>query len=164
MRRMRAPVPIRFLLPLLVFVAVGAGPADPPAPSMFRGDAAGTGRDPAAQARSADALAGVRFTFDAGSPIRATPVVRDGLLFVAGLDGTLHALDAATGAERWRHRAGAPVTASPATDGRLVWPASRDGRLAALDAKTGNPRWRRDLGRDAGRLTSGAFCPRMPYH
>src|SRR6476660_1981317 len=32
-----------------------------------------------------------------------TPVVKDGLLYVGDLDGTIHCLDAATGAQVWKH-------------------------------------------------------------
>ena len=139
----------RIRLILLVSLALsGAALAQPP--SMFRGDAAGSGRDAAAPARSADALAAVRFTFATGGPIRATPVVRDDTLYLASGDGTLYALDAHTGAERWRHRTQGALTASPATDGRLVWLVTHDGRLRALDAHSGAMRWERALGADIG--------------
>jgi outer membrane protein assembly factor BamB len=32
-----------------------------------------------------------------------TPIVKDGLLYVGDLGGTVHCLDAATGAEVWKH-------------------------------------------------------------
>src|SRR4051812_26044697 len=120
MRRMRAILLVPILL-LSSFIGIAAGATAADEPAMFRGEASGSGADPAARGRSADALAAVRFSFDAGSPIRPTPVVRDGLLYLAGGAGVLHALDAAPGAERWRHRAAGAITASPATDGRLVW-------------------------------------------
>ena len=47
-----------------------------------------------------------------------TPVVKDGLLYVGDLGGTLTCLDAATGALVWKHETGAPSGAafcSPAT-------------------------------------------------
>ena len=149
MRRMTAAATLRTCLALVVSLALPLAALAQP-PSMFRGDASGSGRDAASPARSADALAAVRFTVATDGPIRATPVVRDDTLYLAGGDGTLRALDARTGAERWRYRTQGALSASPATDGRLVWQATRDGRLLALDARRGSLRWQRELGADLG--------------
>ncbi len=129
----------------LIAVPAGAAPAEPPA--MFRGDAAGTGTQRAAAAAW---IASVRFTFDAGSPIRSSPVARAGILYVGGSDGTLHALDAATGALRWRFHAGGAIGAAPAVDDAAVYVSSRDGFLRALDVHGGRERWRHRFGAALG--------------
>ena len=108
-------------------------------PAMWRGDPAGTGRQPVA---SVPGIASVRFTYDAGTPIRSSPVLRAGVLYVGGSDGTLAALDAATGAPRWRFRAGGAIASTPAVDDHAVYVASRDGLLRALDLRSGRERWR----------------------
>ena len=129
----------------LVAAPAHAAPAEPPA--MFRGDAAGSGTQ---RAPSAAWIASVRFTFDAGSPIRSSPVVRAGTLYVGASDGTLHALDAATGAPRWRFHATGAISAAPAVDDHAVYVPSRDGLLHALDVRTGRERWRHRFGTTLG--------------
>lgn len=85
----------------------------------------------------------------------ATPIVVDGVLYVSGPWGSVFAVDAKTGAERWRY--------DPAVDGSYgrraccdvvnrglqvwdgrVYVGTLDGYLVALDAGTGKEIWRRD--------------------
>lgn len=85
----------------------------------------------------------------------ATPIVVDGVLYVSGPWGAVFAVDAKTGAERWRY--------DPAVDGSYgrraccdvvnrglqvwegrVYVATLDGYLVALDAATGKEVWRVD--------------------
>ena len=63
-----------------------------------------------------------------------------GTLFVSTGYGELHALDAATGAERWVQRLDAPIT-TPKVAGGLVYLVSRDNRAWALDAGNGRIQW-----------------------
>ena len=79
--------------------------------------------------------------------IQSSPAVSGGTVFVGARDGFLYALDAATGAERWRfdHKV-SWVNASPAVAGGLVYASSSDGRFTqAVDAATGAERWRAPL-------------------
>jgi outer membrane protein assembly factor BamB len=63
-----------------------------------------------------------------------------GTLFVPSADRNLYALDARTGAVRWRFDAGAPVLSEPlAADGYVVFCAGE--RLLAVDAATGELVW-----------------------
>jgi eukaryotic-like serine/threonine-protein kinase len=144
MRPSRPTLPALALCALLASHALAAA-IEPPA--MFRGDAAGSGVQ---HAPSAAWIASVRFTFDAGSPIRSSPVVRAGMLYVGASDGTLHALDAASGAPRWRFHAGGAISAAPAVDAAAVYVSSRDGFLRALDVRTGRERWRHRFGAPLG--------------
>lgn len=66
--------------------------------------------------------------------------VAGGIVFVATGFGDLHALDAATGAERWVQRLDAPLT-SPKPVGDLVYLVSRDARAWAIDRANGRIRW-----------------------
>lgn len=133
--------PLRPLLTALLLCLAGApiAQAAPEPPTMWRGDPSGSGRQ---QAASVPGIASVRFTFDAGSPIRSSPVLRAGTLFIGSSDGTLAALDAATGAPRWRFQAGGAIASTPAVDDHAVYVASREGLLRALDVRTGRERWR----------------------
>ena len=143
---------IRFLLPFLLAPLVVAGCAG-------TGDRvpAGAGPVPASAAaptrvanESAAAIDGVRFTFRTGGPIRGTPLVVGGAVYVGSGDGNVYALDARTGVERWRHATGGAVMSSAAwADGR-VYIASRDGHLYAFDAGDGTVRWRHAFGPELG--------------
>jgi outer membrane protein assembly factor BamB len=67
--------------------------------------------------------------------------VAGGTLFATTGFGDLYALDAATGAERWRQRMDAPMGGGVTVAGGLVYTVTRDGRAWALDAETGRIRW-----------------------
>lgn len=135
------------------FAAVGLCTIGPPAlaanaaPAMFKGDAQLTGVYDAPSPRR---LVGVRFTFSAGGPIRSTPAVVDGSLYVGSADGSLYALDAQTGRERWHVALGAGISASPCVAFDTVFVTSRDGKLHALASADGARRWSLDLGKDLG--------------
>ncbi|WP_179380302.1 outer membrane protein assembly factor BamB family protein [Jannaschia marina] len=66
--------------------------------------------------------------------------VAGGTLFVTTGYGELHALDAATGGERWVQRLDAPIT-TPKVSGGLVYLVSRDNRAWAIDAGNGRIQW-----------------------
>lgn len=74
----------------------------------------------------------------------------DGSVLAASNGGVLHALDPATGADRWTVDGGGPygsdLSTTPAVraDGTILWPAPR-GRLVAL-TRDGRQRWSLDLG------------------
>ena len=144
MRLLRLTLPALALCALVAPLALAAT-LEPPA--MFRGDAAGSGMQ---RASTAAWIASVRFTFDAGSPIRSSPVVRAGTLYIGASDGVLHALDAATGASRWRFHTDGAITAAPAVDDVAVYAPSRDGFLHAVDVRTGRERWRHRFGQPLG--------------
>jgi outer membrane protein assembly factor BamB len=68
---------------------------------------------------------------------------RDGLFVVAVSDGTVVALDAATGEVRWRGDAGKGLSAGVGSDGRFAAVSTRDNELVVFDA--GKERWRKQL-------------------
>ncbi len=78
----------------------------------------------------------------AGSPFTTPPVVAEGLVFLGGGDDNLYAVDAASGAIRWRFAAGNGSTGQgPAVvDGVVYLPADEVG-IYALDAQSGEERW-----------------------
>ena len=59
--------------------------------------------------------------------------VREGNFIVAGTDGTVLALDAQSGAERWRGQAGKSLSAGVGSDGRFAAVVTRDNELVVLD-------------------------------
>lgn len=91
----------------------------------------------------------VRWSRTLGGPVVPGPVLaRDGLLLAADNGGTLHGLDAATGALRWRYAAGSPygidLSTSPLVrDGLVLWPGP-NSTLYGLDLR-GRLLWRHQL-------------------
>jgi outer membrane protein assembly factor BamB len=59
--------------------------------------------------------------------------VREGKFFVAGTDGTVLALDAASGRELWRGQAGGKLSAGVGSDGRRAAVVTVDNELVVLD-------------------------------
>lgn len=70
-------------------------------------------------------------------------VVRGGRFHLASDDGTVLALDAATGQEAWRGNVGGRISAGVGTDGRYAAVVTRDNELVVLDA--GTVTWRLKL-------------------
>lgn len=71
----------------------------------------------------------------------SSPAVVDGLVYFGSGDGHVYAVDAATGALRWKFRTGNVVHASPAVADGRIFVGSWDGKFYALDARTGAPVW-----------------------
>lgn len=78
--------------------------------------------------------------------IRSSATTDDSLIIFGAEDGSLYALDAKYGSERWSYNTGAPVFASPAVNNGLVLCGNADGLLVALDAKTGALVWKFNAG------------------
>ena len=87
--------------------------------------------------------------------LEATPLVSDGVLYATGTWSHVFALDAATGALKWRwdpaivrsrQDGGPSLCCGPANRGVALWGDTvyvglLDGRLVALDKDTGLPEW-----------------------
>jgi quinohemoprotein ethanol dehydrogenase len=97
---------------------------------------------------------GLAWSFDLGVSrgIEATPIVRNGIMYVTASWNVVHALDAKTGAPVWsfdpavdRSRASVMccdiVNRGVAIWGDKIYTGTIDGRLIALDAKTGRKVW-----------------------
>ena len=100
----------------------------------------------------------LRWTYKTGSPVVAAVCVQSGRVFAQCRDGTLHALDVATGNKVWvyqsnemmsalggaawvGHRAQIYDWASPSCDGGWVVCSPSSGKLVALSAQTGVQHW-----------------------
>ena len=76
----------------------------------------------------------------------ATPVVFDGVVYAGSVDGSLRAIDAATGRLLWRYATGDKLRAATLATADRVYVGSRDHFLYALDRRTGALVWRFDTG------------------
>jgi outer membrane protein assembly factor BamB len=74
--------------------------------------------------------------------IPSAPVTAGGLVFVGSRNGTVQALDAATGKIRWRTHTGGAVYFPPAIWRGGAFVGSADGYVYALEAATGRLLWR----------------------
>jgi outer membrane assembly lipoprotein YfgL len=77
-----------------------------------------------------------------GFPLQIRVV--DNLLFVAGSDGNIAAIDARTGGDLWRISLGVKLSAGVGSDGRFSSVVSRDNELIVLDGS--KEIWRQKLG------------------
>jgi outer membrane protein assembly factor BamB len=80
----------------------------------------------------------------AGAAISTSPILGDGTLFVGSDDGYLHALDARTGADRWRLDLGAPMPSAAVFGNGIVAVADQNGVLHGVAAATGAEVWHTD--------------------
>ncbi len=91
-----------------------------------------------------DASGTLRWGFQAGSPLAATPTLYRGLLFVPGENGWLYALDPQSGHLRYKVETGPVHTAIPARRGLLFIPTWA-GEVHAFDPLSREVRWSFDL-------------------
>ncbi len=106
---------------------------------MFRGNLAHTGVYAAPELRT---LGGVKWQFHTKGRILSSAAVAGGVAYVGSTDGSLYAVDLATGAQRWAFKTGARITASPAVDSGGVFFSSYDGLIYRVDAGTGTLQWK----------------------
>ncbi len=85
----------------------------------------------------------MKWTYTPTAPVVPTaPVTAGGLVFVAGTDGQVRALDAASGQMRWKAFTAGSIFFPPAIDHGRAYVGSNDGRVYAFEAATGRPLWR----------------------
>jgi len=96
--------------------------------------------------RSFDAEGTEVWRYTVGNRFYAGATVDDGIAYVPGTDGVLHALDAKTGALKWKYGAGEALATAPVVAGDLVLVASQSDTLFAVKRATGELAWlyRRD--------------------
>jgi outer membrane lipoprotein-sorting protein len=80
---------------------------------------------------------------------RAQPVVSQGKLFIGGMDGTLYARDATTGAPLWDYPTLGPIRHSPAVLTNTVIVSSYDGYTYAFNSSSGKLVWKNHTGPSA---------------
>ena len=78
-----------------------------------------------------------RWQFRAGRSIRAAPVLRDKVLYVISVDGTLYAIDVVTGRSKFTFQAPKHVHSTPSLWASLIFFGCDDGRVFALNCNSG---------------------------
>ncbi len=73
--------------------------------------------------------------------LATAPVAAGGLVFVAGRNGVVRAIDAENGGEIWKSHTDGPVYYPPAISHDRLFVGSADGRVYAFEARTGKLLW-----------------------
>jgi outer membrane protein assembly factor BamB len=76
----------------------------------------------------------------------SSPTIHKGIAFVGSANGTLYAVDAATGREKWRFKTGGRIRSTPKAHQKRIYFGSWDHHLYALDLESGKQAWRFDTG------------------
>ncbi len=90
----------------------------------------------------------IAWRYEAGAPIRATPAVEGDAVYLGTEDGTLHAVELATGKLRWKHRANAgearaaQLFSRPRVHAGRVYLGSATREVYCYDAVSGRQLWK----------------------
>jgi outer membrane protein assembly factor BamB len=101
----------------------------------------------------------LKWKFNAGAPIQTSPAIAtiggQQTVYIGSLNGTLYALDAETGAQKWAYQIdqlgpcvtfGCLLASSPAVEGGVVYFGAGNGYVYALDGARGSLNWKTQLG------------------
>src|SRR5215472_12510738 len=102
------------------------------------GDAARTG---GLGLRPTRAPSQVRWQLRLGRSIRGAPILDAGILYVASIEGTLHAITVAVGRRKWVFHSAGGCHATPSIAGNNVLFGSDDGKVYAVDCGSGKLVW-----------------------
>jgi len=97
--------------------------------------------------------------------IPTPPTAAGGLVFTAGDDGKIRAIDAADGSLKWEYLTPAPIKQSPSIWNSRAYAGGGDGQVYCLDAATGQLLWRfRAAPVERHIMVYGSLCSTWPAH
>ena len=109
-----------------VFIAMGQSPGHGNAPSLIHAISPNGHGDVT--------KSGLLWTSREVGRVVGTPIVKDGLLYVADLGGTVHCLDAATGAHVWKHETNEAIWGCLLLAGDRLYVGTVEGNMTVLRA------------------------------
>ena len=109
-----------------IFVAMGQDPSHGNGPSVIHAISP-NGQGDVTKSR-------LLWTSRAVGRVVGTPIAKDGLLYVGDLGGTIHCLDAATGAHVWKHETNEAIWGSLLLAGERLYVGNIEGSMAVLRA------------------------------
>jgi outer membrane protein assembly factor BamB/HEAT repeat protein len=109
-----------------VFIAMGQSPGHGDGPSLIYAISP-NGRGDVTESR-------LLWTSREVGRVVGTPVVKDGLLYVGDLGGTIHCLDAATGAHVWKHETNEAIWGCLLVAGDRLYVGNAEGSMTVLRA------------------------------
>lgn len=80
--------------------------------------------------------------------VRQRPMVADGRVYAAAVEGGVRALDLHTGKSIWHYESELPLSGGPGAGDGLVVVGSLEGDVIALDAATGAEKWKAKVGNE----------------
>lgn len=83
----------------------------------------------------------IKWSVPTGGPVRSSPVVVGGTLFVGSQDGHIYAIDTANGTVRWKLDTKGQVNGSATVLKDTLYMASESGTFYAIDTANGEVRW-----------------------
>jgi outer membrane protein assembly factor BamB len=103
-----------------------------------------------------------------GDYVNSSPVVAGDTVYVSSDDHYLYALDAATGALRWRYNCNGSqpndsLSASPVVANNVVYVTAYDGNVYAIDTQTGEKIWNHTTARLSSTFASPAYSNGVIY-
>jgi outer membrane protein assembly factor BamB len=122
---------------------------------MFRGGQELSGR---ALGTLADSMT-LLWKFKTGGPIKSSPVIDGGLVFVGSADTNIYAIDLEKGRRVWAYKTTDSIEATSCVVAGSVFVGSADGFLYALDARTSSLKWKYQTG---GQILGAANWTRSP--
>ncbi|MFV2068115.1 MAG: PQQ-binding-like beta-propeller repeat protein, partial [Pirellulales bacterium] len=130
--------------------------------STYRGNVSRTAASPVSVSSVLTRL----WNFKAGELYRPTaPTTAAGMVYLAGDDGKVRAIDATDGSERWTFLTAGPILHPPTIAGGHLFVGSGDGHVYSLDAATGRLRWRfRVAPVDRRMMVYGKLCSTWPVN
>jgi outer membrane protein assembly factor BamB/HEAT repeat protein len=109
-----------------VFIAMGQSPGHGNAPSFIHAISP--------NGRGDVTKSGLLWTSREVGRVVGTPIVKDGLLYVGDLGGTVHCLDAATGAHLWKHETNDAIWGCLLLAGDRLYVGNAEGLMTVLRA------------------------------
>ena len=109
-----------------IFIAMGQSPGHGNAPSLIHAISP-SGRGDVTKS-------GVLWTSREVGRVVGTPIVKDGLLYVGDLGGTVHCLDAATGVHLWKHDTNDAIWGCLMLAGDRLYVGNAEGLMTVLRA------------------------------
>jgi len=109
-----------------VFVAMGQSPGHGNGPSLIHAISP-NGSGDVTESR-------LLWTSHEVGRVAGTPIVKDGLLYLGDVGGTIHCLDAATGAQLWKHETNAAIWGSLLVAGDRLYVGNEEGLMTVLRA------------------------------
>lgn len=133
------------LLALLLALSVWGVPRATPLDAQSPGSAAvfggGQARGGLLDTRGVDAPGPIQWEVQTDGPVRSSPIVADGIVYVGSHDGVLYAIELESGRAIWEYDVGEPINSAPTIAADFVVVSDRHGSLHAVGRVDGALRW-----------------------
>lgn len=81
------------------------------------------------------------WTYCTGAPVFSSPIVHNGVVYIASTNGILTALDARSGHVLWKFQSGSQFYSTPSISNGILYIGALNGQVYAIDAVSGQERW-----------------------